>query len=197
MGTTDDAYRLVECSDCGALAVGGDEVGCCGSAMAPTGRTVTDATDGDVADGAPASDDLDRPGVSEEPPEPDLDELLRVVFGMSPAELDVCLCVMEHGTLTTAELTERVGYDRSVVARHLNHLADLGVVEKRRQILDRGGDVYVYTPEPPETVRRRFRETFLRWAAAGVDRIDDLSREKVEGLAEAESATEWTVFREP
>ncbi|QZP36869.1 MarR family transcriptional regulator [Halobaculum magnesiiphilum] len=191
MGTTDDPYRLVECSDCGALAVGGDEVGCCGSAMTPVGRPGDDATDATPSPGAP-----DRADDFGDPPEPDLDELLRVVFGMSPAELDVCLCVMEHGTLTVAELTDRVGYDRSVVARHLNHLADLGVVEKRRQILDRGGDVYVYTPESPETVRRRFRELFLRWAAAGVDRIDDLSRRKVEGIAEAGSATEWTVFRE-
>ncbi|WP_435064657.1 MarR family transcriptional regulator [Halobaculum sp. EA56] len=192
MGTTDDAYRLVECTDCGALAVGGDEVVCCGSAMTPAGRSVDDETDEPQSAGDP-----DRADEVGGPPEPDLDDLLRVVFGMSPAELDVCLCVMEHGTLTVAELTERVGYDRSVVARHLNHLAELGVVEKRRQLLDRGGDVYVYTPESPETVRRRFRETFLRWAAAGVDRIDDLSREKVEGIAEAESATEWTVFREP
>jgi len=196
MGTIDDAYRLVECSDCGALAVGGDEVGCCGSAMVPAGRTAADATDARVTGTAPPADDPGRPVEATEPPDPDLDQLLRVVFGMSPAELDVCLCVMEHGTVSVAELTERVDYDRSVVARHLNHLADLGVVEKRRQILDRGGDAYVYSPEPPEAVRRRFRETFLRWAAAGVDRIDDLSREKVEGIAEAESATEWTVFRE-
>jgi len=188
MDTTDDAYRLVECTDCGALSVGADEVVCCGSTMTPAGRSADGAT------GAAASTD-DVEG-AEDVPEPDLDDLLRVVFGMSPAELDVCLCVMEHGTLTVAELTERVGYDRSVVARHLNHLAELGVVEKRRQILDRGGDVYVYTPEPPETVRRRFREAFLRWAAAGVDRIDELSREKVEGIAEGGSATEWTVFRE-
>lgn len=187
MDATEETPRLVECGACGNLGLGTDEITCCASPMELV-RPASDAGDGTHGpDGQP--DDAC--------PDPGLEELLRVVYGMSPAELDVCLCVMEHGTLTAAELTERVGYDRSVVARHLNHLADLGVVEKRRQILDRGGDVYVYTPEPPEVVRRRFRETFLRWAAAGVDRIDDLSREKVEGIAEAESATEWTVFREP
>ncbi|MFC6787248.1 MarR family transcriptional regulator [Halobaculum halobium] len=186
MDRTDNAHRLVECTDCDALAVGGDEIRCCGSAMTPAGRHANGPGDGSP----PASD-------SDDPPGPDLDDLLRVVFGMSPAELDVCLCVMEDGTLTVAELTERVGYDRSVVARHLNHLAALGVVEKRRQILDRGGDAYVYSPKSPGTVRRRFRESFLQWAAGAADRIDDLSREKVEAIAEAGSATEWTVFREP
>lgn len=188
MDAADNGPRLIECTDCGALAVGGEAVVCCGSAMTPADRS-----DGDPAAASPPTP---GPGEPDGSFEPDLDELLRVVFGMSPAELDVCLCVMENGMLTVPELTERVGYDRSVVARHLNHLAELGVVEKRRQILDRGGDVHVYTPEQPETVRRRFREVFLRWAAAGVDRIDELSREKVEGIAESESATEWTVFRE-
>jgi len=179
MTATDDVPRLVECDACGNVGLGTGEIRCCESPM----RTAS----------SPANTD-DGPG--EGVPDPDLEELLRVVYGMSAAELDVCLCVMEGGTLTVAELTERVDYDRSVVARHLNHLATLGVVEKRRQILDRGGDVYVYTPESAATVRRRFRESFLRWAAAAAVRIDDLSREKVEGIAESASATQWTVFRD-
>lgn len=179
MNAADDTPRLVECSTCGNVGLGTGEIRCCESPMEPL-------------DATPSAH-----GESGEPfAEPELDELLRAVYGMSSAELDVCLCVMEGGTLTVAELTERVDYDRSVVARHLNHLAALGVVEKRRQILDRGGDVYVYTPESPATVRRRFRESFLRWAAAAAARIDDLSREKVEGIAESESATQWTVFRD-
>lgn len=191
MSPGDGDVRLFECDDCGALSVGSGRTSCCGSAMARVDPVAGDAVpEPDVA--------TDRDSVAaDQVPEPVLDDLLRVVFGMSPAELDVCLCVMEGGTLTVAELTDRVDYERSVVARHLNHLASLGVVRKRRQILDRGGDVYVYSPEPAETVRRRFRELFLAWAASATARIDELSREKVEGIADEESATQWTVFREP
>ncbi|SHG40232.1 MarR family transcriptional regulator [Halobaculum gomorrense] len=192
MSHRDDDTRLFECDDCGALSVGSGGISCCGSAMAQIDSA------GDAGSGRDPADDRDS-AAAEPIPEPALDDLLRVVFGMSPAELDVCLCVMEGGTLTVAELTDRVDYDRSVVARHLNHLASLGVVKKRRQILDRGGDVYAYSPEPPEAVRRRFHEVFLSWAATATDKIDELSREKVEGIADADagSATQWTVFREP
>ncbi|MFC7097669.1 MarR family transcriptional regulator [Halobaculum marinum] len=178
MNASEVGDRLVACAECGTVAFGSGEPTCCGASMTPPA----------ARPGSTESDDDGR--------EPSLETVLRVVLGMSPAELDVCLCVMEAGGTTVAELAERVDYDRSVVARHCNHLAALGVVEKRRQLLDRGGDVYVYVPQPPPVVRRRLRESFLAWAGVGAERVEELSREKVEGIADAESATEWTVFRD-
>ncbi|UIP00950.1 MarR family transcriptional regulator [Halobaculum sp. CBA1158] len=229
MASQTDSARLMECSSCGNLAIGGGEVTCCASpmdrigggpagpsgpaasgataerdptggrdAIPRTGAVSRDATDGDGAgeeggsDGTGGSDREAGSAVGEV----DLDEVLRVVFGMSPAELDVCLCIMEGGPSTVADLTARVEYERTVVSRHLNHLADLGVLEKRRQILDQGGDVYVYSPVPPAVVRDRFHRSFLRWAAEATARLDDLSRQKVEGIVRSSSNDEWTVFRE-
>jgi predicted transcriptional regulator len=164
-----DGAGLRTCAACGALGIGPD-VACCDGPMTPV-----------------------RPAASG----PTLEDLLRTVFDMSGAELDVCLCVMEGGWTTAAELADRTDYDRSVVARHLSHLVALEVVERRRQILRSGGEAYVYTPADPADVRRRFRERFLRWAAAGATRIDELSREKVEAIVEGEDDAQWTVFREP
>jgi predicted transcriptional regulator len=169
-----DETRLFECATCGGVGIGHNRPTCCDEPM--TGIETTEAA------------------VSE----PSLETLLRTAFDMSGTELDVCLCVMEGGELTVTALAEQIGYDRSVVARHLNHLADLGVVEKRRRIRPEGGHVYVYTPQPPDVVRERLRGEFLSWVQMATAQLDGLQREKVEAIADAETdERQWTVFQEP
>jgi len=168
-----DETRLFECETCGGVGIGHNRPECCGAPMAAA----------DTAETAVS--------------EPSLETLLQTVFEMSGTELDVCLCVMEGGELTVTALADQIGYDRSVVARHLNHLADLGVIEKRRRIRPEGGHVYVYTPQPPEVVRERLREEFLAWVRLATAKLDDLQREKVESIADAETdERQWTVFQE-
>ena len=110
---------------------------------------------------------------------PTLETMVRTVFGMSETELDVCLCVMEAGEGTVSELADRVDYDRSVVARHLGHLVDLGVLERRRRLLEAGGQVYVYVPNDEDVVRRRLRGAFLAWVEDATALVETLGREKV------------------
>jgi predicted transcriptional regulator len=123
-----DEMRLFECETCGGIGIGHNRPECCGAPMAAADTAETTVS------------------------EPSLGSLLQTVFEMSGTELDVCLCVMEGGELTVTELSEQIGYDRSVVARHLNHLADLGVVEKCRCIRPEGGHAHVYTLQSPEVV---------------------------------------------
>lgn len=165
--------ELLECGSCGNLAIGHGEISCCDHAMAPLG------------------DDLS--GV----PAPSLDGMLRSVFGMTGSELDVCLCVMAGGEQTVADLADRVDYDRSVVSRHLNHLAELGVVTKRRRIRKAGGHVYVYAPNAPDEVRRSLLGSFLAWVGAATAEIDALSREKVEAIVDAGTDTpQWRIYQD-
>lgn len=168
-----DPGGFTECTECGTVALGPGTVECCAGRMTPV--------DGDL-DGVEA---------------PSLDELLRAVFDMSGTELDVCLCVMEGGEQTVKDLAARVDYDRSVVARHLNHLVDLGVVEKRRRLLEGGGHAYLYSPEPPEVVRRQFRRLFLAWVRDGGTHIDELRREKVEAIVASDADDpQWQIYLE-
>jgi len=173
MTNADGGTGLFECRTCGGVTIGQNRPDCCGGAM----------TDINTAETAVAA--------------PSLETLLQTVFDMSGTELDVCLCVMEGGELTVAKMADRIGYDRSVIARHLNHLADLGVVEKRRRIRPEGGHVYVYVPEPPETVREQLREEFLSWVVLATGQLNSLQREKVEAITDAATdERQWTVFRE-
>jgi predicted transcriptional regulator len=179
MRTPGGSTELLECESCGnlGLGVGGGEISCCDRPMRPVDASADDPTTA-VSD-------------------PTLDDLLRTVFDMSDTELEICLCVMEGGELTVAELAAEVDYDRSVVTRHLNHLADLAVVEKRRQLLERGGQVYVYAPVAPETVRDSFGRLFLQWVREASKQLDGLRREKVEAIVErGDEEPQWRVFRE-
>jgi len=165
--------RLHVCSSCGSLGVGGDAMTCCDRPMR--------AVRGDESPVDP----------------PSLDGLLRSVFDMSETELDVCLCVMEGGELTVADLAERIDYDRSVVSRHLAHLVDLGVLERERRLLEAGGQVYVYTPSEPDVVRRRLTAAFVEWAGQATELVDSLGREKVEAMVETDvDGPQWKLYRE-
>jgi predicted transcriptional regulator len=167
-----DNSELLSCDDCGNVAVGTGPIACCEARMTPT----------DPAD----------PVV-----EPELEDLLCDVFGMSDSELEICLCVMEGGTMTVDELADRVSYDRSVVSRHLNDLAALGVVEKRRRLIKQGGHVYVYRPVEPEVVRQRLAAAFTAWVRVATERIADLQREKIAAIADAgDDDPAWKLFRE-
>lgn len=167
----EDTPRVFECPSCGNLGLGHGDVRCCDGSMEPV----------------PATPALD---------EPTLEEVLRVVFDVSDTELEICLCVMDGDGLTVAELADRIGYDRSVVARHLTHLAELGVVERRRQILEQGGHVYVYTPVPEERVRRQFSRAFAAWVREAFEVVGTIQREKVESIAETDAEPAWEIIRE-
>lgn len=173
MSTVDDSMDIFECSTCGNIGMGTQGIICCDEPM------------GTLTEDDPAIDS------------PTLEQLLRSVFDISETELAVCLCVMEAGEVTVKELAEEIGYDRSVISRHLNDLVDLGVLHKQRRLLDQGGQIYIYTPADPETVRRSFRRKFLRWVREGAVLIDDLRREKIEAIVEPqEDDADWKIFRE-
>lgn len=166
-----DPPDLLSCDRCGNVAVGSGRITCCEATMTPT----------EPADSIT---------------EPDLADLLYDVFGMSDTELEVCLCVMEGGTMSVNELAERIDYDRSVVARHLNHLAALGVVGKQRRLIEQGGHVYVYQPVAPEVVRERLTVAFTTWVRGATEQIATLRKEKVESIADDGDGPAWKLFRE-
>jgi predicted transcriptional regulator len=172
MGDSSSA-ELLECGSCGNLGFGQGGMVCCDSAMEPV--------DGD-------GDGVTRPS---------FEELVRTVFDMSETELDICLCVMEGGDRTVAELAREVEYDRSVVSRHLNHLVDLGVVDRHRRLLEEGGQVYVYTPNEPDVVRRNLAGAFVAWVRDATSLIESLRREKVEAMVEDNARDpQWEIYRE-
>lgn len=166
------SVELLECHSCGNLGFGTGEISCCDRAMEPAEATSTAVN------------------------QPSLADVMRMVHGMSPTELDICLCVMEGGALTVSELAEQIDYDRSVVSRHLNHLVDLGVIGKQRRLLEGGGQVYIYTPNDPDVVRRQLVGSFMNWVKEATSLVDAVSRDKVEAIVDADTDDpKWKLYR--
>lgn len=167
----EDPPELLSCKECDNFAVGTGQITCCERPMTPFEPVAA---------------------VSE----PELEDLLCGVFGMSTTELDICLSVMESGTTTVNELSGRIDRDRSVVARHLNHLAALGVVEKQRRLIEAGGHVYVYRSVEPELVRQRLTAAFGTWIRAATEQLAALRRKKVDSIVDADDETPLRLFRD-
>lgn len=113
---------------------------------------------------------------------PSESHLMRAVFDISETELEVCRHLMAEDELTVDELTGLVDRDRSVVTRHLNHLVELGMVEKHSRVLSNGGRVNVYSHRSADAVRRQFKLGLYTWLTDAVDVVDDLSEDKIERL---------------
>lgn len=148
---------------------------------------------GNVSFDNPATDSYseDLTAMEETPvKDPELAVVLREVFGISETGLQVCLCLMEEGESTAGDLAERLDIDRSTVGRQVNHLTDVGVLEKRNRLLKNGGYVHVYSPVDVEEVRQRLTGGVYAWASEALELIEDINREKVNALARRDSSTD-------
>ncbi|PSQ46298.1 TrmB family transcriptional regulator [Halobacteriales archaeon SW_6_65_15] len=149
-----------ECGECASVAFGDPESACCGESMTPVD--------------------------SESVVSPDLAMALRDVFGISETGLNVCLCLMEAGESTAGDVADQLGIDRSTVTRQLNHLTDVGVLDKRQRLLEGGGYVNVYSPVPVEEVRERLTAGLFAWTDEALDLVEHVNREKLDALARAD-----------
>ena len=157
MASSEPELAVYTCRSCGEYQLASAAPTCCAEPM----------------------DEVDDTAPVESPEET---HLMRAVFDISETELDVCRCLMSEGELTVEEDTDVVDRDRSVVTRHLNHLVELGMVERRSRVLSDGGRVNIYTHRSAEAVRRQFELGLYTWMTDAVDIIDDLSEDKIQRL---------------
>lgn len=122
----------------------------------------------------------------EDGPTPELEDVLRAVFGMSRSELELCILLMEGGPMTAAELADRIGLDRSLVNRHLNHLEAICVVERGTRLVRTGGCVNVYEHAAIEDIEDSFEQMLSHWMAAALYHIrEGMVKEKEAAVASA------------
>lgn len=96
--------------------------------------------------------------------DPDFGDVVRCVFGLQRHETAAYLALLETPGVSAATLAARVGRDRSNVSRSLATLRQKGLVERRREVLEGGGHVYCYHPEPLPAAKERMHDALDAWA---------------------------------
>lgn len=158
MASTEQTVTAYECSSCRRKAFQKEEY-CCGTEMKAIDTTT-------VFESA------------------EIEQVVQEVFKISSTELAICHTIMATDETTIKELSRQIECDRSVINRHLNHLTELGLVEKRSESLPEGGRVNVYSPCAIDDIRQQFRLGLYAWMAEATDLIDELSQEKIRAMAE-------------
>lgn len=164
MSDTGNRGEVYECRECGNVSFGDASSACCGGRMAAVEATPVKR--------------------------PELPQLLRNVFGISETGLNVCLCLMEENEATAADVAERLEMDRSTVGRQLNHLTDIGLLDKRQRLLESGGYVHVYSPVPVEEVRKTLTVGLYAWMDEALELVENVNKEKMRAMARADDSGE-------
>ena len=111
--------------------------------------------------------------------EPDLDTILRDIFGLSRNAIVICIVVIERGPMTVADVANVVGLSESTVSSTLDDLVEVGILERSRRNLKTGGTVNVYETAPFERQQRLYRRGLFRWVSESIERIAEFD---IEGL---------------
>ncbi|MDH5020331.1 helix-turn-helix domain-containing protein [Halobacterium rubrum] len=114
-----DGVTVYACPHCEGVALDDRHRECCGEPMEPV--TVDAAK------------------------EPDLATLVTQVFGVSETGVDICVLLMERDEVTIEDIAAALDVNRTTASRQLTQLRSLGVIERREESLDDGGQRYVYT----------------------------------------------------
>lgn len=113
--------------------------------------------------------------------------------GISAAEYPILICLNYQDGITQEEITERLGIDKSAVTRVIQSLYEKGMVERKKDKIDRRCNrIYLTeegkkTKEPIEQTKKEWSDTlmkgmteeekilFLRLLIQAVNNIKDIS----------------------
>lgn len=104
--------------------------------------------------------------------EPDFEDLLECVFGITEPVAEVYHHLLEQEECTAKELAQMLECDQSSVNRKLNTLQEQGLVTRRRNLLSVGGFAYKYEPISLQQVQELMHETLDEWATFMHRQID-------------------------
>lgn len=120
---------------------------------------------------------------------PKLEEIAQQIFGATPLELDICDVLMAEGEASVSTLTDQFSHNRSTIFRHLNHLVERGMVTKRSEALEEGGQVDIYSCVPPDEIRRKLKISLYIWTQEAMELTDERIQAKIEAAEQTDETT--------
>ena len=112
--------------------------------------------------------------------------LFRCILGLNEIESNVFTYLLKNENVSTMELTEILGKDRSSIQRALQDLLDLRVIKRYSLSLkeycelkgiednNKRGYLYVYKAKDLNKVKVQFRDLLDKWYSSMVNYIDNL-----------------------
>lgn len=115
--------------------------------------------------------------------DPAFEDVMRCVFGIQAHEIQTYVALLDHPESSAATLADVLGRDRTNVSRSLSTLREKELVERRREVLDGGGEVYCYVAEPLPAVKERLYTELDAWTTTVHERIDGFGGTNDDGSA--------------
>ena len=90
-----------------------------------------------------------------------IEQILRCSFNLNKTELAVLKCLLEEKTeLTIEEIQKKINKDRTTLQRSVKKLFEKELIRRRQINLDKGGDLFVYSPKPKNNLKEEVYKTF-------------------------------------
>ncbi|MFY4814747.1 ArsR family transcriptional regulator [Haloarcula sp. AONF1] len=130
---------------------------------------------------------------------PDIRQVLLDAFGLPKPGLDICLCVIGDGPLSSKELAAQLDYEGGTIRKYLNELVEFGLLEKSQLNRESGGFVNVYHSIDLDEMRTETLIGFYVWAGEAASLIEEANLTKEDYLdADYDSGLDeifWERFR--
>ncbi|RLM95280.1 ArsR family transcriptional regulator [Haloarcula sp. Atlit-7R] len=130
---------------------------------------------------------------------PDIRQVLLDAFGLPKPGLDICLCVIGDGPLSSKELAAQLDYEGGTIRKYLNELVEFGLLEKSQLNRESGGFVNVYHSIDLDEMRTETLIGFYIWAGEAASLIEEANLTKEDYLdADYDSGLDeifWERFR--
>jgi predicted transcriptional regulator len=95
---------------------------------------------------------------------PTVRDVFSTILGLKGRDVAVMLAIDGQPGRTTDAIATDLDRDRSNVSRSITRLRDVGLVERRRRVLEDGGIFYEHYPNPTAPTTELLTEAVRRWA---------------------------------
>lgn len=109
-----------------------------------------------------------------QPVDPDIEHVMKCVFGIKPHELRLYRTLSSRPGSTVSELASVLERDESSVNRSLSTLAELDLLDRERRLLEGGGYVYQYYTGPSVDAKRRLQAGLEEWVTLVSEEVESL-----------------------
>jgi len=102
----------------------------------------------------------------------DINEIIKCSLGLSRADYKLFNFLLGSGEeLTTSDISEKIGLDRTTVQKSVKSLVGKGVVVRLQENLDKGGYMFRYRIKDKELLKKQIISILTSWSAKAEEEI--------------------------